>query len=165
MQSYTYKKLTSEHAAPWRILRNEGVASFPMGFLVTPEEAQSADLDRCRDILSSENYRGIFLDHQLVGFCGYHRQTLSRVRHRAEVGPFYVISAYQGQGAATAMMQGVIEEAKQDGLAQLELFVDTKNARALAFYERQGFVQHAVYQDSVRIDGHSRDDYFMVLRL
>ncbi len=165
MKNYTYQKLIPDHAELWRILRLKGVRDFPLGFLVTPQEAESADNDRCREILSSGTYRGVFTGQELVGFCGYHRQTLSRICHRAEVGPFYVAPPHQGQGAASQMMQGVIQDAEADGLAQLELFVDTENTRALAFYERHGFTRCATHRDSVRVDGTSRDDYFMVRRL
>ena len=50
-------------------------------------------------------------------------------------------------------------------LEQLELFVDTENLRAIAFYERFGFERIATHKDSVRINGVSRDDYFYTLRL
>ncbi|EAV41316.1 actC domain protein [Stappia aggregata IAM 12614] len=62
-------------------------------------------------------------------------------------------------------MAGVIEEAKSNGLAQLELFVDTENLRAMAFYERQGFERVATHYDSVRVDGESRNDHLFTLRL
>ena len=62
-------------------------------------------------------------------------------------------------------MTGVIEEAKSNGLAQLELFVDSENLRAFAFYKKLGFKSVARLTDSVRIDGESRDDDFLILRL
>ena len=87
-----------------------------------------------------------------VGFCGYRPQHLKRTRHRGEIGPFFVTRRYQGSGAAAVMMAGVIEEARANGLAQLELFVDTENSRAIAFYERFGFERIATHSDGVRIE-------------
>ncbi len=95
----------------------------------------------------------------LVGFCGYRPQRLERIRHRAEIGPFFVVPDWHGRGAAHAFMQGVIAEARFERVAQIELDVDTENARAIAFYERHGFVWVATHLDTVRIDGISKDDH------
>lgn len=62
-------------------------------------------------------------------------------------------------------MAGIIEEAKANGLAQLELFVDTENLQAATFYERQGFKRIATLHDTVRVDGLPRKDYFLTLQL
>ena len=62
-------------------------------------------------------------------------------------------------------MLGVIQEARVAKIEQLELYVDTKNYRAIRFYEQQGFKWVATHTFSVRIDGTSRDDHFHSLRL
>ncbi|MEM9629620.1 MAG: GNAT family N-acetyltransferase [Pseudomonadota bacterium] len=56
------------------------------------------------------------------------------------------------------MMQGAIEEARSNGVEQLELFVDTENHRAIAFYGRQGFERVATHPDVTRIAGKRRND-------
>lgn len=165
MQHFTYSVLVPEHAELWQQLRLEGARDFPSGFLVTIEETAAASPDRCRKILGGGSIRGVFAEEKLVGFCGYRPQQLTRIRHRGEIGPFFVTRGYQGSGAAKVLMAGVIEEAKSNGLAQLELFVDTENLRAMAFYEGQGFERVATHYDSVRIDGQSRNDHFFTLRL
>tara|TARA_B100000787_G_scaffold154507_1_gene129402 strand:- start:169 stop:528 length:360 start_codon:yes stop_codon:yes gene_type:complete len=105
-------------------------------------------------------------DHEkLVGFCGYRPEPFERSHHRASIGPFFVSSKYQGCGAAQSLMLGVIQEARVAKIEQLELYVDTKNYRAIRFYEQQGFKRIATHTDSVRIDGTSRDDHFYCLRL
>jgi len=165
MSDLSSKILTPEHAEVWQALRLEGVRDFPLGFLVTLDEAAAASPDRCREILGGRSIRGVFEGKNLVGFCGYRRQQLTRVRHRGEIGPFFVTQSHQGTGAATALMAGVIKEAKDSGVSQLELFVDTENQRAIAFYKRQGFKLVATHSDSIRIDGQSRNDYFFTLRV
>ena len=157
---FTYKQIASEHAERWQALRLEGARDFPLGFLVTVEETAATSIDRCREILDAGAIRGVFHADELVGFCGYRPQRLERTRHGAEIGPFFVAGAYQGSGAARTLIRGVMNEARENGVEQLELFVDTKNDRAIAFYERQGFKRIAVHPDSVRIDGISRDAYF-----
>lgn len=154
-----------EHAEVWQSLRLEGVRDFPLGFLVTFDEAAAASLDRCREILGSRSIRGVFEGENVVGFCGYRRQQLTRVQHRGDIGPFFVTQSYQGTRAAKVLMAGVIKEAKDNGVAQLELSVDTENQRAIAFYKQQGFELVATHADSIRIDGKSRNDYFFTLRI
>lgn len=162
---FNYRTLASEHAQQWQTLRLEGARDFPLGFLITVEEAAATPIERCREILDSGTSRGVFEAGKLVGFCGYRSQRLERTRHRAEIGPFFVASDYQGSGAAQVLMQGVINEARESGIEQLELFVDSENDRAIAFYERQGFERIAIHPDGVRIDGISRDAHFYRLRL
>lgn len=165
LSDFAYKAVTPRYAADWQALRLEGARHFPMGFLVTEEETKAADLDRCRAILEAGATRGVFDGETLIGFCGYRPQRLERIRHRAEIGPFFVTATYHGLGAADVLMQGVIGEARASGLAQLELFVDTENHRAISFYEKHGFRREATHYDGVRIDGQSRDDHFYTLRL
>ena len=100
-----------------------------------------------------------------MGFCGYRPELFERTRHRAQIGPFFVRSKYQGTGAAQCLMSGVIQEARAAKIVQLELFVDTENYRAIRFYEKYGFEWVATYPDGVRIGAQSRDDYFYCLRL
>ena len=157
--SFTYQTLSGNHAGAWQELRLEGARNFPMGFLVTVAETATADADRCRAILNAGATRGVFDKDRLVP------NHLERIRHRAEIGPFFVTAAYHGTGAADTLMKGVIAEAKAVGIAQLELFVDTENHRAIAFYEKHAFVRIATHYDGVRIDGQSRDDHFYTLRL
>lgn len=95
----------------------------------------------------------------------YRPEHFERTRHRAEIGPFYVTSKYQGSGAAKILMLAVIDEAIDREIENLELYVDTETFRAISFYEKFGFKRLATHSDGVRIDGVSRDDHFYSLRL
>ncbi|SCZ59934.1 Acetyltransferase (GNAT) family protein [Epibacterium ulvae] len=165
MEEFTYGTVSSDHASDWRDLRLEGARDFPLGFLVTLEEMAAADTDRCGEILKRGSIRGVFNYRKLIGFCGFRPQLLKQTRHRGEIGPFFVSQKYHGGGAAKTMMSGLIDEAKANKLEQLELFVDTENLRAIAFYERYGFERIATHRDVVRIDGISRNDYLYTLRI
>ncbi len=157
--AFKYTTLTSEHAAAWQALRVIGARDFPMGFLVTVAEVQTGGVSRAAEVLDAGSVRGVFVGNDLVGFCGYRPQRLERIRHRAEIGPFFVMPDWQGRGAAYALMQGVIAEARSERVAQIELYVDTENARAIAFYEHRGFLWVATHLDTVRINGISKDDH------
>ena len=162
---FAYRTLTKSDAAAWCALRLEGVREFPMGFLVTEDEARQISEARAGQILSVGDMRGVFEEKQLVGFCGYRPQTLERTRHRAEIGPFFVTASRQGSGAAQVLMDGVRAEAEAAELAYLELYVDCENHRAIAFYKASGFEKVATIPDGVRMEGSSRDDDFYRLRL
>lgn len=162
---FRYAALTRENAEEWQSLRLEGVRDFPVGFLLTEEEAARTSVERAADVLASGATRGVFSNDTLAGFCGFRRSELERLRHRAELGPFFVSARFQGKGAASVLMLGVIEEARAAGVEQLELFVDTKNARAIRFYQRFGFKHAATFIDSVRIGGRSHNDDFMTLKI
>ncbi|MEM1314278.1 MAG: GNAT family N-acetyltransferase [Pseudomonadota bacterium] len=153
------RPLRLEDAAAWRALRLIGVRAFPWGFLATPEELEAQDLRACQEILAQGAYHGVFAGEALAGFCGLHRQRLRSTRHRAEIGPFFVAPEHHGTGAAQALMAHVIAAAREAGLAQLELGVQPENARAVAFYERQGYVRFGRHPDFARAaDGTSEDE-------
>lgn len=62
-------------------------------------------------------------------------------------------------------MLAIIEEAKSSSVELLELYVDTKNTRALNFYLRHGFERIATYPGGVRINGKPHDAYLCLKRL
>jgi RimJ/RimL family protein N-acetyltransferase len=163
--TFACRSLTEEDADAWLALLREGTRAFPLGFLMSAAEAAEMTREIARERMQSGAFRGVFDGDRLVGFCGYRRQGLPRLAHRAMIGPFFVTGALQGSGAAATLMQAVIAEACAAGVAQLDLTVDTENARAIAFYEREGFTCFGRRPDAVRIDGQSRDDLLYRLPL
>ncbi|WP_147111256.1 GNAT family N-acetyltransferase [Tateyamaria sp. syn59] len=150
---FSYRTLIATDASAWLALRKEGARVAPKGFLVTLDEVRKMDEAGAQKALEFGGMRGVFEDETLVGFCGYRPQQLQRIRHRAELGPFYVTPSQQGSGAAQVMMKGILEEARAGGVAQIELTVAPDNARAIAFYKRQGFQKYGVRPDAIREGG------------
>lgn len=64
-----------------------------------------------------------------------------KVRHRAEFG-ISVAKAFWGLGIGRALLEACIECARNAGYMQLELYVVAENVRALAMYEKAGFVEY-----------------------
>lgn len=56
-----------------------------------------------------------------------------------EVARFYVDSRWQGRGLAPRLMDACVSEAQSSGCDVLWLGVWKENARAIRFYEKQGF--------------------------
>ncbi len=60
-----------------------------------------------------------------------------------ELKRIYILSRFHGQGLGDAMMEAAVNEALRRGAARLLLGVYAGNARAQAFYRKQGFEQIA----------------------
>ena len=61
--------------------------------------------------------------------------------HGAELANIAITPAWQGQGVGTAIIDALEAIARENGLVELEIGVDVKNGRALALYERLGYVE------------------------
>lgn len=89
------------------------------------------------------------VNEQVMGFYKAQRH-IGRAAHVAYLGTLAVAPEAQGQGIAAAMLQDAIERLRRSGVTRVELTVEADNARAIAFYERLGFVhegtQRAAYK-------------------
>lgn len=81
------------------------------------------------------------VDGQVVGTAGVDAVgTKYKVAHRAEFG-ISVLKKYWGLGIGRALMEACIQCARDAGYVQLELSVVADNARAIAMYQRAGFME------------------------
>ena len=81
------------------------------------------------------------VDGEVVGTAGIDAVgTKYKVAHRAEFG-ISVLKEFWGLGIGRAMMDACIQCARDAGYVQLELSVVADNARAIAMYQRAGFVE------------------------
>ena len=97
---FTYRSLTAADAQEWREIFVTGVKNFPTGFLMTPAEVDDLTMERCQTILDAGGTRGIFEGELLAGFCGYRQFQPIRIRHRGEIGPFFVMENFHGSTPA-----------------------------------------------------------------
>jgi len=63
------------------------------------------------------------------------------IRPTVELSKFYVLAESHGRGAAAALMAATLEMARGRGAAGTWLGVNQLNARAIRFYEKNGFVR------------------------
>lgn len=80
-----------------------------------------------------------------------------------EVARFYVDSRWQGKGVAPRLMDACVSEARDSGCDLLWLGVWKENARAIRFYEKQGF--RIVGTLLFRLGGDLQEDHLMVRRV
>jgi ribosomal protein S18 acetylase RimI-like enzyme len=81
----------------------------------------------------------------------------------AELRQLYVVEEVKGQGVADALIQWVIERARDLGADNLYLSVFTENHRARRFYEKYGFEPEGTY--AFMVGTHADEDIVMRLKL
>lgn len=81
------------------------------------------------------------VDNRVVGTAGVDAiGTKFKIAHRAEFG-ISVLKEYWGLGIGRALMEACIQCARDAGYVQLELNVVSDNARAVAMYQKAGFIE------------------------
>lgn len=82
--------------------------------------------------------------------------------HRAYMG-ISIRQAYCGCGLGSRMLEIALEQAKQNGLEQLELGVFSDNERAIGLYTKYGFQKFGIVPRAYKLkDGSYRDEITMV---
>ena len=107
-----------------------------------------------------------FVDGKVAGTAGIEAVgTKDKVRHRAEFS-ISVLKEYWGLGIGRALLEACIKCAKEAGYAQLELTVVAENARAIALYQKAGFVEYGRNPRGFhsRINGY-QEVVYMLLKL
>jgi ribosomal protein S18 acetylase RimI-like enzyme len=87
-------------------------------------------------------------DGQLIGFVklGPPELPVETVCPAIELRQLYILHEWRGLGAAQALMDWALAEAKARGGQELYLTVFTENWRARRFYEKYGFVEVGHYK-------------------
>ena len=134
----------------------------PMGSSRTPEE-MAFILDVTAEDVAEARY-GAFLEGELVGMCSVELGKNPRTFHVATVG-LSVIKACWGQGIGSYLMRTALSHAKRAGAIKAELGVRADNARAIALYERFGFVQCGRRTAAMCVDGEYYDELMMEIIL
>ena len=106
-------------------------------------------LDAWRSELADERFafRVAEADGQVVGYVklGPPALPVDAKGSSVELRQLYLLKQWHGLGAAKALMDWAIDEAKARGGTELYLTVYTENERARRLYERYGFVEIGPY--------------------
>lgn len=103
-------------------------------------------VDKITKSINKENnvFFVAFLENVPVGFAKVKKSSLNeQIKSIAqmELQKLYVLSYYHGSGAGAALMQTVLELARKLQPDYVWLDTHTTNARAIRFYEKNGFVR------------------------
>ena len=143
------REATANDVNQWRSLRRDGIARYPTAFMLSLAQHDASNLQDDIARLKSGGRFLAFDGNIAVGMIGLNPYTLPSMRHRAEIGPLYVVPDFQGTPVASQLMEKVIDHATAAGHWQLELTVNEANSRAVAFYLRQGFYQYGRLPNAV----------------
>jgi ribosomal protein S18 acetylase RimI-like enzyme len=108
---------------------------------------------------------GGFVDDGLVGTAGLLVSTKVKQRHKGHIVGVYVASAWRGTGLARALIDGLVTQARQDGLAVLTLSVTVGNHAARRVYLDAGFTSYGMEPRSLRVADVFFDEELMALLL
>ncbi|QPC95034.1 GNAT family N-acetyltransferase [Mesorhizobium sp. INR15] len=98
----------------------------------------------------------------VVGWCDIVRHSLPIHAHRGTLG-MGIIPAYRGRGIGRRLIHATLAQARRAGMVRVGLAVHADNARAIALYEKVGFVREGVERDAIYADGEYRDTITMAI--
>jgi RimJ/RimL family protein N-acetyltransferase len=142
----------------------DAVAAEPQPTLVLrPREAVPSDWRR-RIADSLRAPRGLFLvadsADSVVGNLGLWPDANPASGHVAWIG-MSVAEGFRGVGAGGALLEAAVAWAAAAGFRRVVLGVFPENARAIAFYERHGFVREGLRRDQYRRGDKYHDEVLM----
>lgn len=99
---------------------------------------------------------------EVVGYCEIERVNFPANAHAGilEIG---ILPTFRDRGLGFRLISSVLAEARRAGFVRVALGVHADNARAIALYEKVGFVREGVLRDAVLIDGKYLDAILMAL--
>jgi RimJ/RimL family protein N-acetyltransferase len=98
----------------------------------------------------------------VVGWCDIRRHVFPSQAHRGTLG-MGVVPAYRGRGIGFRLINAALGQAHESGFLRVEFSVYADNARAIALYEKIGFVREGVLRDAILVDGKYRDAIAMAI--
>ena len=154
--------LPPDDAPVFRALRLEMLSEFPDAYASAYDDLVDLPLDAWVRRLGETPVWAVFENDAAVGMMGYLRERPSKMAHRASLIMVYVRDAARGRGVADSLLGAVLEGARREGLAQLELAVLATNRRAIGFYSRHGFRICGTIPGGIRLRGVDHDEHLMV---
>jgi RimJ/RimL family protein N-acetyltransferase len=130
-----------------------------LSYLEAPPLAQSRKF--VSEMIAKRNPMCVaVVDDKVVGWCDVVRVERPVHAHVGVLG-MGLLPAHRGKGYGTELINAVVEDAHRVGISRIELTVHADNDRAIALYEKVGFVREGVRRDAVCIDGRFIDSILM----
>jgi ribosomal protein S18 acetylase RimI-like enzyme len=160
--------LNSADAAAFRELRLRALKEHAEAFTSSYEEEVRKPLAATEERLGAgdNTFWGAFVDGGLQGMVGLSREVRMKNRHKGHVVAMYVAPQFRRRGLARALLQAVIEHAREEEeLEQLVLTVTRTNQAASELYRAAGFTTFGVEPRAIKLAGEYFDKEHMILFL
>lgn len=152
------RRLEPLDAALYRAFRLRGLRDHPDAFTSSFEEESRRPLADAEKRLSGASRAclwGAFDGGQLAGVFGFEREARLKNCHKATLIGLFVAPEFSARGIGRALVEAVMQGAREAGIALLVLTVTEGNARARALYARAGFQTIGIEPDAIRVAGAS----------
>lgn len=167
----TIRLLTFDDAGDYRELRlqalRESATAFGSSYEHEAELPLSEFVARLR--LHGDPANGIFGalndSGRLIGMIGFSRENRPKRAHIGSLYSMYVLPECRGAQVGAALLDKAVSHARQLGLRQIILAVNTSNAAACGLYRSHGFERFGLERDALFIDGRYYDEEHLVLHL
>lgn len=134
-----------------------------LAFIDAPPIERVADFIRANIAGDVAQFVAVGDDGTVIGWCDVLPGRPDTVHaHEGKLGIGLVPEA-RGRGIGAELMRTTIDAARARGLTRIALTVWATNARAIALYERLGFVREGLFRAAIRVDGTHRDLLGMAL--
>jgi ribosomal protein S18 acetylase RimI-like enzyme len=161
--------LTSADAAAFRELRLRALKGHADAFTSSFEEDVKKPLSATEQRIAGQDgnvFWGAFVDGRLQGIVGLVREARAKSRHKADVVAMYVAPEFRRRGMARALLQAVIDYARNEArVEQLVLTVTRSNQAAAKLYKAAGFVTFGLEPHAIKVAGEYFDKEHMILFL
>ena len=160
------RALDSHDAPEYRALRLQGLRECPLAFASSYEEESEVSVEVFAERLKPNEAGavfGAFSGESLVAVVGVQREQMRKLSHKAFVWGVYVTPQARGAGCGARLLSDVLSHAASElGVRQITLGVNSKNAKAIALYERLGFVEFGREPGYMLLEGQLHDELHMV---
>ena len=99
---------------------------------------------------------------KVIGWCDVRREFFPSRAHRGTLG-MGLLPEWRGRGVGRRLLEATLAQARRSGFKRIELDVHADNPRAVALYEKTGFVREGIVRDASLIDGVFRDAILMAI--
>jgi ribosomal protein S18 acetylase RimI-like enzyme len=168
--SMEIRPLTENDAAPFWVIRLEGLQDSPEAFGEAYEDALATPLAEIERRLRQDNNTphnfilGAFVAGKLVGVVGFRRYIVIKAKHRAVIWGMYTTPSQRGKGIGRGLMEELIARAKALlGLDSITLSVVATNPAARQLYLNLGFKTYGVEPCGLKVGDQFLDLELMIL--